>query len=278
MQSFLPAFEEAGVAVFVVFPEPVEQLNTFAVDFDITLPLLADPESAIIRELGILNTTLTEDDGRFYGIPFPGSYVIGADGRVVAKYFEQNSLIRAHPDLLLRAATGREIASGEIPVSDTKPVEMVEVDVALDAEVLPAFLLRDLVVTLRVPPGEHLYGPPVADGLVVTSVEVDESRHVGLQAPQLPPTHPMVLQGTGETLHVYEGDVQIRVPMLFNGFPPEPDAQGTVAVDVTGTVRWQSCDDHTCHIPRSEPFSLTIPVRAPNVPTRMSKGPADNQA
>lgn len=269
LQSFLPAFEAAGVSLFVVFPEPVEQLATFAAEYDISVPLLADPDSTIIRDVGILNTTLTEDDAPFYGIPFPGSYVLDADGNVAAKFFEQNSLIRAHPDLLLRAATGEEIEFVES--APPAPPEHVEVDVALDAEELPAFLLRDLVVTLRVPAGQHLYGPPVSEGLVVTSVEIDDSDVLGVQPPVLPPTHPMVLEGTGETLHVYEGDVSIRVPVLYNAARIKPDESGALTINITGTVRWQSCDHHTCHIPRTEAFSITVPVGAPNVPSRMGK-------
>jgi hypothetical protein len=65
---------------------------------------LSDPGSRIITELGILNTTLDESDAPFYGIPYPGSYIIGADGTVVDKFFEQNSLVRTHPEKLLRAA------------------------------------------------------------------------------------------------------------------------------------------------------------------------------
>jgi len=268
LQSFLPAFEAAGVSVYVVFPEPLEQLASFAADYAITLPLLADPDSEVIREVGILNTTLTEDDAPFYGIPFPGSYVLGEDGRVVAKFFEQNSLVRAHPDLLLQAATGKEIEPvASAPVS---PPEHVELEVALNAEELPAFLLRDLVVTLRVPAGQHLYGLPVSEGLVATSVDIDESKYLGMQPAVLPPTHPMVLMGTGETLHVYEGDVTIRIPVLYNAYRIKPDESGATNIELTGTVRWQSCDDHTCHIPRTETFSIAVPVRGPNVPVAAS--------
>lgn len=269
LQSFLPAFEAAGVSLFVVFPEPVEQLATFAAEYDITLPLLADPDSAIIRELGILNTTLTEDDVPFYGIPFPGSYVLDADGSVTAKFFEQNSLIRTHPNLVLRAAAGEQIET--IESAPGPPPEHVGVDVALDAEELSAYLLNDLVVTLRVPAGQHLYGPPVSEGLVVTSVEVDESKYLGIQPPLLPPTRPMVLAGTGDTLHVYEGDVRIRIPVLYNAYRIKPDESGATTIEITGTVRWQSCDDYACHIPRTETFSITVPVGVPNVPSRLGK-------
>ena len=253
--------------MFVVFYESVEQLRSFADEFDITIPLLSDPESRVITEMGILNTTLDESDAPFYGIPFPGSYIVGADGAVTAKFFEQNSLVRTHPDTLLRAALGHV---DDEPAAAVTPVEHVEANVALSAESLRAMLLTDLVVDLRVPAGQHLYGPPVPDGLVITQVAIDDIEHVTAQPAHFPPTHEMTLEGTGETLHVYEGDVRIRMPLLYNGGRVPRNDDGVRTLDLTGTVRWQSCDDQTCHIPRTEPFTLTVKVEPPNVQKRLA--------
>jgi hypothetical protein len=35
---------------------------------------------------------------------------------------------------------------------------------------------------------------------------------------------------------------------------------GTLVQRVTGTARWQSCDDEVCHLPRTERFSVDIPA------------------
>lgn len=67
-------------------------------------------------------------------------------------------------------------------------------------------------------------------------------------------------------VHVYEGDVQIRVPLVYNGRTVISNDDGTQTVDITGTIRWQSCDTHTCHIPRTESFTLTLEVEQMNVP------------
>lgn len=254
--------------MFVIFYESVEQLSSFATEFDITIPLLSDPESRIITEFGILNTTLTETDAPFYGIPYPGSYVVGADGRVIAKFFEQNSLVRTHPDDLLQAALGQhaELGSTADDPGPTEPVAHVEANVALQRGSLRALLLTDLLIDLRVPPGQHLYGPPVSEGLITTSVVIDDNDWVAAQPARLPATHPMTLEGTGETLHVYEGDVRIRVPLVYNGRPVIPNDDGTQTVELTGAIRWQSCDSHTCHIPRTENFRVTLDLEQMNVP------------
>lgn len=249
--------------MFVVFYEPVEQLRSFADEFDITIPLLSDPESRIITELGILNTTLDESDAPFYGIPYPGSYIIDAHGDVMAKFFEQNSLVRTHPQNLLRSAQG--LAPGLSHAPEAAPVAHVEAHVALSAESLRAMLVTDLIVELRVPPGQHLYGAPVPDGLVVTSVVIDDHDVITAQPAYFPPTQEMTLAGTGETLHVYDGNVHIRLPLVYNGRRVAPNQDGTYTSEITGTIRWQSCDDHSCHIPRTEQFSLRVDLKAANV-------------
>lgn len=253
--------------MFVVFYETVEQLRSFSDEFGITIPLLADPGSRIITELGILNTTLDESDAPFYGIPFPGSYVLGPDGTVIAKFFEQNSLVRAHPDTLLRAAFGEAV--DDAPEPSVEPIEEVEARVALSADSLRAMLLTDLLIDLRVPAGQHLYGPPVPDGLTITSVTLDDNEFVTAQPAYFPPTHEMTLEGTGETLHVYEGDVRIRMPLVYNGGRIARSEDGTRTVEITGVIRWQSCDDRVCHIPRSEPFRLTVDVELANVQRKL---------
>lgn len=54
----------------------------FAKDRDITYPLLADPESRAINAFKIRNTAAR---GRTAGIPHPGTFIIGKDGRIVAR-------------------------------------------------------------------------------------------------------------------------------------------------------------------------------------------------
>jgi peroxiredoxin len=49
--------------------------------------LLSDPDSKIIRTYDILNEAVKPGTPT-YGIPYPGGYVVDAQGRVVSKYFE----------------------------------------------------------------------------------------------------------------------------------------------------------------------------------------------
>ena len=49
--------------------------------------MLSDKGSVVIGEFGILNTNVPPDVARFYGIPFPGQYLIAPDGTVRTSFF-----------------------------------------------------------------------------------------------------------------------------------------------------------------------------------------------
>lgn len=77
-------------------------MRAFTEEHGIRFPVLFDPDSKIIRRFGILNTLVPENDDPWYGIPFPGAYVINGDGTVVAKFFENSLMVRPTAQQLLR--------------------------------------------------------------------------------------------------------------------------------------------------------------------------------
>ena len=63
-------------------------------------PLLADPESTIIRDFGIFNDKVPESHP-WYGICFPGTYIGDRNGVVQTKFFEQLHTQRVTADTVL---------------------------------------------------------------------------------------------------------------------------------------------------------------------------------
>lgn len=81
--------------------DSVEVPRTFAKRAGITIPLLSDPKSEIIKAFGILNTTVPRNT-EFYGVPFPGTYIVDERGRVKSKLtvqMEQLDRTRAPEEL-----------------------------------------------------------------------------------------------------------------------------------------------------------------------------------
>ncbi|MEX2375773.1 MAG: redoxin domain-containing protein [Dehalococcoidia bacterium] len=115
-QRYLPHFEQAGVAVFAISPDPVPHLAEFAFEEGVTFPLLSDDGSAFIRRLGILNDLIGPNEPR-YGIPFPGVYALSADGTVHRKYFYRHYRERIAPLGILLDAYGLSLASTALPTA-----------------------------------------------------------------------------------------------------------------------------------------------------------------
>lgn len=221
----------------------------------------------MIASFGILNTLVPEDDHPWFGMPFPGVYVTDEAGIITAKLFENHLALRPTVEQLLRATRGQAIEPDldRLPSPGEPPQEVVA-DVSVSLDPLAPGLQRDLTVRLRVPAGQHLYGEPVPNGMVATTVELDDG--VIALAPVAPPTREHRLAGTGEVLHVFDGDsdgaVQIVMPFAVSGGVVDPE--GTQTAKVSGRVLWQACDDHTCGLPQRHEFEFVLPVASMTTP------------
>lgn len=249
--------------VYAISYDDPEALADFSEAHGIEYPVLADPESKVIKAFGILNTLIPEEEPEYHGVPFPVSYVIDGDGTVLAKFAENNQIFRPGPEKLLRAALGYQVP----PQPADLPVSEVSVHAYLDGPYLVPGSLRDLVVEFNVPAGHHLYGEPVAEGLVATTVSFEEDDFFIVRETVHPPTKVHHLS-SGEELNVYEGLVQIRTTVTSLGahgrsFEGDESEFGVGHHVLRGSARFQSCDDHSCAIPQTVSFEVPIEVKPP---------------
>ncbi|MEM7287909.1 MAG: protein-disulfide reductase DsbD domain-containing protein [Actinomycetota bacterium] len=180
---------------------------------------------------------------------------------MTAKFFENNLFLRPSSEQLLRAALGDEI---ELEPLSERPTEVL-VDVAIGDDPIGVGVLHDLIVRFAVPEGLHLYGEPVPDGMVATAVDFDEDEGLVVRPAIFPPTVDHTLAGTGEVLHIFEGDVTVRVPITHNGRSMQWRDDGSTFIAVRGTVRWQACDDDVCHLPQRHRFELEVEAKPINM-------------
>ena len=264
----MQGFDAAGVAVYALSYDEADALRDFRDAHGITYTLLSDPDSEVIRSFGILNTLIDPDDHPWYGIPYPGTYVVNAEGAITHKFFENNLAVRAGPEQLLRAAQGQPMLKSRV---DEAAPEGVQVRVALDGNNLALSVQKDLVVRFSVPAGRHVYAEPAPQGSVAVEVTLDENNRLVQRPIVRPASEPHTLPGTGESFPVHHDLFELRLPLTVNR------AAGGDAAEITisGEVRWQSCDDEVCDIPTSQRFELTLPVsESPAVALRSKRGAA----
>ena len=246
-------FDAAGIAVYALSYDEADALRDFRDAHGITYTLLSDPDSDVIRSFGILNTLIDPTDHPWYGIPYPGNYVVNPEGTITHKFFDNNLGVRAGPEQLLRAALGQPML--ETKASETA-LDAVQVSVALDGNTLAPTVQKDLVVSFSVPRGRHVYAEPAPQGSVAVDVVLDENKRL-VQRPLVRPTSaPHTLAGTGESFRVHHGVFELRLPLTVNG----AIGGGGTEISVSGEVRWQSCDSEVCDIPAGQRFEVELPV------------------
>ena len=269
LQSRVDEFKAEGFEVYVVSYDPEPALARFAERYDITYDLLSDVGSAVIRRLGILNTIIDPGDSRawpYYGIPYPGTYVVDESGVVTEKFFNRHYATRTSPTTILDKALGRLVARPESPDA-TRSASRAEVSAFFAGKDMKLEVANTLHVRIELADGLHVYGEPVPDGFHATTATLRPSEGIRIGEPIYPPTTPRAFPVLGVTLNTYEGVVDVAVPVTRTaawddlsefrrrmGFPPLKE----VTLDVE--VNYQACSETVCYLPERVRFSVPVPA------------------
>lgn len=110
-------FAERGYPIVAVTTDTPEKLTTFADRRETSVTLLADSDRAVIRAFGVVDPAFAdrEEGHRFFALPFPSTFVLAADGTVVAKAHEaelygqsRGYAERLSPEVILAAIDAAE--------------------------------------------------------------------------------------------------------------------------------------------------------------------------
>jgi hypothetical protein len=252
LQRNLDRFEAAGVAVFAISYDPVDAQRSFAPQYGITYVLLADPDHTAIEATGILNT-LIEPDESVYGIPFPGTYVIGTDGTVEEKLFFANYRSRTSAATVLRDGLGIDFEVDNHPHADIQG-DGVRISATLGGESMVFGEVSTLYVDIELDEGLHIYGRPVPDGFVATELTIEAPDGVRVSEPHYPPAVPLQIHGIDETFNVFEPGVIRMTARISNGL-----AEGD-SFPLLVALRYQACTDRECFLPQQQTLQLDIPL------------------
>ena len=234
--------------------DSVDALRRFAEAQHIGYPLLSDQGSAVIRKFGILNTNVPPDVTRFYGIPFPGDYLIAADGTVKEKLFLPDYQDRPAASLVLLNQFDTSVAGNTVTVT----ADDVQAKIVLSATQSYSGQQLGVAVEFEVAPGWHIYGEPLPEGYTPTSLKFDDQL-VAAQTLNLPKPEMVKFEAIGETFPVYHGNFKASgsVRLKQNLAPGEHT--------LAATLSFQECNNELCKIPQS--VRVEIPIRIdPMVP------------
>jgi len=210
-------------------------------------PLLADPESEIIGAFGIRNSNFAEGT-QGYGMAYPGTYVVDAEGRVIKKFFEQMHRQRYTADTVLLETFG---------VGGGKRIEVRTAQLALAAfasqdEVRPGNRIL-LSVDIALPAGMHLYAPG-AESYRPVALELVENPMLEVGDTELPAPESLYLEAIGERVPVFRDQVTLRREVTVSPRLRSP------ALRIDAVLRYQVCSEKICFPPAEQPLGFELEV------------------
>ena len=254
LASQVGAFEKRGIGVAAVIHEPVEALRAFAAKHGISFPLLADPDSTVIKRFGLVDPEFKSDE--LTDVPYAGSFLLDAQGVVLEKFFEDATEYR-------RTAGSILVRFGESgPGADTRQTDHFTVrSSASNAELMPGQRFT-LALDFEMQEHHHAYAPG-AEGYRPLALRLDADPLFVFHEPQRPEPRPYFFAPLKETVPVYEGrfrmleDVTVDFRQALSRFGDAP----SYTTAVTGRVDYQVCSDRVCYPPGSLPLRWPVTIR-----------------
>lgn len=254
LQGHLGELKRDGIGLVAVSYDPVSTLARFARRHHITFPMLSDPGSKVIREYGLLNTTVPRRS-LAYGIPFPGTFMLNAHRRVTARFFEQAyehrntvSSILVRIGKLHRAGT--RITAPHLTITTW----------ASDRTAAPG---ERLSLVLDVAPGQgiHVYAPGVKHYIPV-ALHLAPHQAVQLHPTRYPAPEDFYFRPLDEHVRVYDRPFRILQDVTLEASPAgEAFLNAHESLTMIGRLAYQACNARVCFAPTSVPVQWTIRLR-----------------
>ena len=155
----------------------------------------------------------------------------------------------------IRSGTGgRAPASSPTPARISSSVDVVKVRSA-DVSI-PAGGNADATVTLSIAPGYHINANPATFSyLIPTAVDPGKAEGIITGKPVYPAAQKEKFQFADEPLAVYEGEVQIKLPLRVEVNAGK--GERSLLVD----VRVQACDSEKCYAPDTLKTMIVVDVK-----------------
>lgn len=236
--------------------DSLEILKDFADRHTIEFPLLADPDSKIIRSFYVLNE---QAKGITKGMAHPGFFYIDRGGVIREKYFEaqytnrftaNNVFARLFPELTQEV--GQNVQAPHLRLT-----------LAQSDETVVAGSRVTLSARIDLPPDTHVYAPGVT-GYKPILLMLHSSRDIAIQPPIYPDSKALYLEAIKQQVPVFEGTFRIHEDVILTVSKVRDGARSLVSAEKTASIRgelqYQACDKTTCYPPTSLPVVWHLKV------------------
>ena len=256
LQNARQRFEKHGIKVAAISYDSQAILKDFAARHQIDFPLLADPDSLVIRSFNVLNAEAT---GMTAGMAHPGFFYIDSSGIIREKYFEVKYTDRFTPNNVI----GKLFP--ELTEEVEANVEAPHLQLTLaqsDRDVVPGSRVS-LIAEIELPPDTHVYSPGV-QGYKPIQLTVHEAPGIKLAPVTLPEFQESVLGSYSGACTGLRGKVSHLEEVTVDSAQTSDLVRSLVStgttIPITGELRYQACDKTVCYPPTSVPVMWSLKV------------------
>ncbi len=257
LQNAKGRFEKQGISLAAISYDSPAILMDFAKRHNIEFPLLADPDSKIIRSFNVLNA---EAKGMTKGMAYPGFFYIDESGAIREKYFEAKYTNRFTANNVI----GKLFTELTQEVSLTVEAPHLRLTLSQsDRTVVPGSRVT-LTAEIELPAEVHVYSPGVK-GYKPIQLVLHPSGAIEPAPVAYPSSKILYLEAIKEQVPVFEGKFRITQDVTVT---PSKTGDGIRAVfsvgktvSIAGELQYQACDKTICYTPTSVPVRWEVKVQ-----------------
>jgi hypothetical protein len=256
LQNAKERFEKQGIKLAAISYDSPAILKDFASRHKIDYPLLADPDSKVIRSFNVLNA---EAKGMTAGMALPGFFFIDSNGVIREKYFTpkytdrltaNNLIAKLFPEL------GEEVSQN---------VEAPHLQLTLaqsDRDVIPGGRVS-LIADIELPPDVHVYSPGV-QGYKPIQLTLQQPSGIEFQPVIYPQSKELYLEAIKEHVPVFAGKFRISQDLTVTPSKASDAIRAVFSkertISIAGELKYQACDKTICYPPTSVPVKWELRI------------------
>lgn len=249
MEHKRKSFEQNGINVAALSYDSVEILKHFSKRRGIGFTLISDPDSVLIRKLDILNRSVPQRHV-FFGVPYPGQYLISEKGVVKAKFFEQNYRDRFTTGLVMVRQLGSDLGVRRTEIE----TDHLKVSLWASDQVLVGGNRITLVLDINLKDRMHVYAPEV-EGYIPIKWGLEKVAGVSNYTTIYPQSKMLHLPVIEEIVPVYQDSVRLLTDIKVGQKKQLEHLLNDMGeLIIRGRLRYQACDDKICYLPQEIPL------------------------
>ena len=211
----------------------------------------------MINELGILNTHIPEHH-EWYGVPYPGFFMVDRDGVVFEKSFINEHWVRESVGNVLRGSFG--VDGPQVGESQRVTTPYLAARAFFTSETIRIGQLTTLIVEVSLSDDVHVLGTSLPEGFIPLELNLDADSDIRIEKIDYPGPVEMELEVIGEKLPVYFGRFRVKAKCLCvkGGIGEALRGSNEEQLNINATLRFQACDETQCYLPETLRFTLPL--------------------